>query len=204
MIGWLKDRLFQKTAFTLDDDPRWKAFNNADHPCSCCGQSFNGIFDIGFDHPSQWPHQNRQASGEDILKVGDEYLSSDLCVVEDGQFVRGVLYIPVIGSDEPFGFGVWCSLHTDTFEIYAKNFRDRSDTPIEGAFGWMCNALPYYDTEDPLPSDVLFSSGNKRPLIELHDGKHPLVEAQRNGITFDTLLDIYKASGTDIRPHLER
>ena len=32
---------------------------------------------------------------------------------------------------------------------------------------------------------------------------HPLKQAQAEGISFDKLLDIYAAAGSDLRPHLE-
>ena len=40
----------------LDLDARWRRFNDANRACPCCGQTFSGIFDIGFDHPDCWPH----------------------------------------------------------------------------------------------------------------------------------------------------
>ena len=40
-----------------------------------------------------------------------------------------------------------------------------------------------------------------RPELYIHQ-EHPLGLAQRDGITLDQLLDIYAASGNDLRRHL--
>ena len=34
----------------LDLDARWRRFNDPDRSCPCCGRTFSGVFDIGFDH----------------------------------------------------------------------------------------------------------------------------------------------------------
>ena len=64
---------------SLSEDPRWQRFNNSERPCPCCGRTFSGVFDIGFDHPQPWPHGNREQSDQDVLAVGKDSLSADLC-----------------------------------------------------------------------------------------------------------------------------
>jgi hypothetical protein len=203
VIRWLQN-LFTKPSlpYSLDQDPRWRAFNDNATPCACCGQTFSGIFDLGCDHPDHWPHANRSESGQDVLEVGRDRLSPDLCRVGEDRFVRGVLQLPVIGSEIPFGFGVWCSLKAENYDAYAATMGTYNDLDLGKFFGWMSNSLPYYDTEEPLASDVIFRGDGTRPLIEIHDEAHPLGRDQVNGITFDTLLDIYAAFGTDVRAHL--
>ena len=44
--------------------------------------------------------------------------------------------------------------------------------------------------------------GRLRPILRIEDEAHPYFGRQRDGISFDELLDIYAACGTDIRPHL--
>ncbi|MDG1471701.1 MAG: DUF2199 domain-containing protein [Ascidiaceihabitans sp.] len=188
----------------MEQDPRWRAFNDNSTACACCAETFNGIFDRGYDHPDHWIHANRTESGKDSLSFGDDWLNANLCAVGEQRFVRGVLDLPVKGSDIPFGFGVWCSLKPENYDAYAAIIHTDNNTSLGSFFGWMSNSLPYYDTEAPLACDVVFQDGGVRPLIKVHDDTHPLGHDQVNGITFDTLLDIYAAAGRDIRPHLER
>ena len=57
----------------LDLDKRWQRFNNSNRECPCCGKTFGGVFDIGFDHPLTWPHQSRADSGQDVIEIdGDK------------------------------------------------------------------------------------------------------------------------------------
>lgn len=187
---------------SLASDPRWQRFNNSEHPCPCCGRVFNGVFDIGYDHPDPWPHGNRGASGEDILSVGEDRLGTDLCEMGKYRFIRCVLPLPIIGTDQRFGFGPWGSVNPDSFDTYVANCHDAEAHPFEGCFAWLMNILPGVGNQEPLPCNLIPGPDGQRPVLEVHDGAHELADWQENGITFDQLLDIYAAAGQDIRPHL--
>lgn len=188
---------------TLEDDPRWKRFNDQTTPCPCCGGSFNGIFDIGYDHPDPWPHGNREASGKDILRVGDDHIGTDLCALGNHRFVRAILEIPVIGTDTRFAFGPWASLTPDNFLAYVNSNQIPDAAAFQTCFAWLMNLLPGFDFTEPQPCDLVPGGPNDRPKLIAHEGASELAWAQSNGISFDRLLDIYTAAGQDIRPHLE-
>lgn len=181
----------------LDLDVRWRRFHDECRKCPCCGQSFNGVFDIGFDHPSPWPHGELRDTGQDELQVGEDKLNTDLCRVDDHRFIRCILPFLIQGSDEVFHFGVWASVTAENFYAYIDNWTDGA--PFDGCFGWLMNDLPGFDHED-VACDLRPGPEGQRPQMFAHDG--PIHTAQQNGITFDQLLDIYAASGNDIRPHL--
>ena len=101
---------------SLAEDPRWQRFNDASRPCPCCGQTFSGVFDIGFDHPDPWPHGNRSESGQDVLAVGTDSLGADLCRLGEHRFIRCVLHLPIIDSDQSFAFGPWGSVNPKNFD----------------------------------------------------------------------------------------
>jgi len=185
---------------SLSDDPRWRRFNNSDRACSCCGRQFNGIFDIGYDHPDPWPHGNRAQSGEETLVVGEDKLGTDLCAWGKYRFVRCILPIPIIGAEERFAFGPWGSVNPENFTAYVESYDGTK--PFEGCFAWLMNMLPGVGNNEPLPCNMVPGPDGDRPILEVHDGAHELAEWQETGITFDHLLDIYAAAGQDIRPHL--
>lgn len=186
---------------SLAQDPRWQRFNDSSRPCPCCGRTFNGVFDIGYDHPDPWPHGNRAQSGEDVLAVGGDELGTDLCRFGKYRFIRCILPIPIIGSDQRFAFGPWGSVNPDNFDIYVQSHSD-PDVTFEGCFAWLMNLLPGLDFKEPLPCNLIPGREGERPMLEVHDGAHELAGLQETGITFDQLLDIYAAAGQDIRPHL--
>lgn len=184
----------------LDLDARWRRFHDADRACPCCGQTFSGIFDIGFDHPDGWPHDARADSGQDVLQIGADKLSADLCRWDDHRFIRCTLPLPIRGSDEVFHFGVWASVHPDRFDDYVNAWQSDDWSGFPGCFAWLMNALPGFDVDDPIAGDLRPGDDGQRPTLHAHDG--PLAKAQEDGISFDDLLDIYDATGNDIRPHL--
>lgn len=184
----------------LNLDPRWRRLQDADYACPCCGQSYGGVFDIGYDHPDSWPHPARADSGHEVLQIGDDKLSADLCRVDDHRFIRCVLPLPVRGSDEVFCFGPWASVAPENFDQYIAAWQSGDWLGFEGCFAWLMNDLPGFEAEDPIACTLWTQSEGQRPILKAQDGA--LAQAQANGISFDQLLDIYAASGNDIRPHL--
>ncbi|MEM9708115.1 MAG: DUF2199 domain-containing protein [Pseudomonadota bacterium] len=189
------------SAEALADDPRWQRFNDPETPCACCGRQFSGIFDIGFDHPDPWPHGNRAAAGKTVLEVGEDRLSSDICLLGEHRFLRAVLPIRVIGADEEFAFGPWCLVEEADFIAYAQSLAGAEEM-FEGCEGWVMNRLPGVGMEGFLPCDLQAAPDpSDRPSIRMRPGSD-LAEYQVSGISFDGLLDIYAAAGQDLRPHL--
>lgn len=187
---------------SLKADPRWQRFNDSTRPCPCCGRMFNGVFDIGFDHPQPWPHGNRDDSGQDVLSSGTDTLSADLCRLDKYRFIRCVLHLPIRETDQTFAFGPWGSVNPDNFDRYVQMELTGKLDEFEGCFAWLMNMLPGFDYDDWLPCNLVIEDPNQRPVLEIHDGAHELARLQEDGITFDQLLDIYAAAGQDIRPHL--
>lgn len=180
----------------LDLDARWRRFNDQGRACPCCGKTFSGIFDLGYDHPDDWPHGH--SNGEDII-VGDDRLNADLCRIGDRHFLRCTLPLTIRGSDEFFAFGPWAEVSQDQFYAYLDTYGDTPKPMPEGE-GLLANALPMFEDESGTVVRVALPDPTNRPELTAQHGA--LVEAQENGISFDDLLDIYAAGGQDIRPHL--
>ncbi|MFZ5961556.1 DUF2199 domain-containing protein [Thalassococcus sp. BH17M4-6] len=186
----------------LDLDARWRRFNDPDRACPCCGQSFSGIFDIGFDHPDAWPYGERLGDSGDDLTVGEDRLGSDLCRLGPQRFVRCILPLPLRGSEEVFYFGVWASVAPEAFYAYLDASLGE-EPAFEGCAGLLENALPGFDLPALTPGILVPGGPGERPRL-MAQADTPLAKAQADGISFDDLLDIYAASGQDIRPHLQK
>ncbi|MGW9211080.1 DUF2199 domain-containing protein [Embleya sp. NPDC055664] len=122
----------------------------------------------------------------------DCLLSSDQCVINGQHYlVKGLVEIPVIGSDEVFSWGVWASLSRESFVRMA----DLWDTPGREAetpyFGWLSTDLPLYSPSTVnLKTHVHSRPVGDRPFIELEPTDHPLAVEQRTGITPDRVREI--------------
>jgi hypothetical protein len=136
--------------------------------------------DWAFDAPVYWEGPR----GE------NDYLDSDLCVwTDDGGrenfFIRGVLELPVVDSADVFGYGVWSSLSEDSFRRVLELWEDPARVDEPPYFGWLSNAIPDFPDTLNLPLSVVTRELELRPCFQLDDGDHPLVVAQREGVTLD-------------------
>lgn len=152
--------------------------------CSCCGELHEGSPSFAFQAPDPYTwltEEQKQSIGQ---------VSDDLCVIRHAErtdyFVRAVLEIPIHGVSEPFVWGVWVSAGQQSFERYVQTF----DTPVEGDgfFGWLCNQIDLYPTEQSRSADVYIQPGDLRPKVVLHsaaNGADQLAVDQLSGITVE-------------------
>lgn len=144
-----------------------------------------GLPSFGWEYPLQYllvPEHER----EERVK-----LSSDTCVIDDKWFfVRGSLEVPVHDHEEPFSWGVWCSLSQDNFRRYGELFNQVDRIPGESFFGWLYSAVPGYPDTHQLKTMVRIRSWPTRPFVELEPTDHPLAVEQRHGITYERAREI--------------
>jgi hypothetical protein len=154
--------------------------------CSRCGEEHVGIpFDWAYEAPMYW----------DGPRTDDDWLTEDLCVWTDdapkrNYFIRGVLHVPVLDAEQTLGYGVWASLSEDSFKRVTSLWDDPARVEQPPYFGWMSNSLPGYPDTRNLPLDVVVQEIEMRPSLVLHDGDHPLIAEQREGITTERVLEI--------------
>ncbi len=165
--------------------------------CSCCGRVITGLPDLAYDAPAhyhQLPEPERAARAR---------LSSDFCTIDDeDHFVRGVCLLPVQGSDQSFGFGVWVSLSAENFRGYVETFEDDDQSKLGTMFGWLCNRIPTYPETINLETAVVPQDMKVRPQVWISEAHadHPLYIEQQTGITKDRLGEIYASEVCDRRP----
>lgn len=156
------------------------------YKCSCCGEFHEGLpLDYGAHFPDYYLGVPEEEREERV------YITPDVCVVDNEFFfVRGVIEIPILGAEDYFGWGVWCSLseknYTRMIEIW-ENDDLESEPPY---FGWLNTNLFCYPDTTNLKTNVYLRSNNQRPFIELEPTEHPLAIEQRNGITLKRIQEI--------------
>lgn len=155
--------------------------------CKKCGQLHEGLPDLAFSAPTQYEEMT-PAERERVRK------SDDVCVIGEDFFIRSTLPLRIIDSDDEFHFGVWVSLSKANFARYLDLF-EATDVAGEGPyFGWLCNRFPWYADTLSLKANVHLRPYPTRPWIELEPTDHPLAIHQRDGITAETLAEIFAAN----------
>ena len=153
--------------------------------CACCGEYHVGMPSFGWDWPIQYL---AVPEGERARRV---QLTTDTCVIDDAWFyVRGSLEIHVHGHDEPFSWGVWCSLSERSYARYLELFDDVERSEGEAFFGWLSSAVPGYPDTVNLKTRVHVRPWPTRPFVELEPTAHPLAVEQREGITPERVREI--------------
>jgi len=148
--------------------------------CSCCGEEQIGLpMAMGFEGPRPWEYF-------DDAKQAESFLNSDFCKIvrlngEIERYVLGILILPVPEIDAEFQFAVWVSVSERSWDIYSAGY-GAGEYKAEGCFGFLANAVPGYGGSSGLHADVWFQPDGLRPLIALHDGDHPLISAQKDGV----------------------
>ncbi|MEX0345786.1 MAG: DUF2199 domain-containing protein [Rhizobiaceae bacterium] len=170
---------------TIDlENYRWR--------CGCCGEEQVGLpMAVACNEPGGW-------RSLDAATKSRSKMNSDLCIVKyaDGhvdRFIRAVLQLPVPETGSTFDFGVWVSVSEASFDDYLEGW-DTGTYSREGCFGYLCNELHEFPESTHLHADVEFPPADLRPLVYLHDADHPLVEAQRHGISLSLVEKIAAAS----------
>jgi hypothetical protein len=153
--------------------------------CTSCHEWHDGLPDIGFDAPLPYA----ELTDEEKETIATK--SDDLCSIRDEDFfIRGVLMIPIAGTDAQFGWGVWVSLSRTNYEGYLELYDEPDPADEPSYFGWFCNRLPWYFDTWLLETTVHLRPYPERPRVELEPSDHLLNVHQRHGIDLPTLQEI--------------
>ncbi|MEU1951200.1 DUF2199 domain-containing protein [Nocardia rhamnosiphila] len=156
--------------------------------CSCCGAHHPELpMSYTTDAPAVW--DPAFATADDCL------LSSDQCVIRaQHYFVKGLIEIPVIDSDETFSWAVWVSLSSENYSRVTDLWNTAGREAEKPYFGWLTTDLSVYSpTTLDLKTRLHTRPVGERPFIELEPTDHPLAVEQRTGITRDRVRDIAEA-----------
>ena len=158
--------------------------------CATCGQMHEGpVLAFGSAAPvlyDQISEPERRARAE---------LSSGMCVIDgDHFFVLGNIELPILGTEEIFVWSAWVSLSEQSIrrmvELWERPGRE-TEPPF---FGWLSSSLPTYPSTLHLKTNIHTRPVGVRPLIRLEPTDHPLAREQREGITWERVLEINRAA----------
>lgn len=146
--------------------------------CGFCGQYHDDMaLDIALVRPAEYftvPEEEREAR---------VFFDPDFCVIDNKVFViRGVLPLPIQGSEEAFRWGVWAVVSEQDFKRYFELW-DAPDAHEEPPFlGRLSGGINSYAESDLLPVKVQLQSDDMRPIFTVISEEHPLGADQRHGI----------------------
>lgn len=160
--------------------------------CSKCGEWHHITPDIGFDAPYYWytlPEHERARR---------TVLTPDYCAIDDEDFfIRGVLHIPIIGTERTFGWGLWTSVSRMNYQRYTASETSVDVDGLDAFTGWMSSQISGYPDMLRLKVRAKLRESSQRPVLVLEPTEHPLAVEQRCGITTDRL-------GRILAPYLHR
>ena len=150
--------------------------------CEVCGETHAGeTRDIRMGLP------------EPIFRLDEDERERDAWVREDSaalhgrrgerRFVRALLELPVIGEDGYFGYGCWVEVSETDFDALGELWHDHDGWRSDPFPGTLANELSPYAFTEGLSVRICLRQVDLLPLVELEDGEHELVRAQRNGIS---------------------
>lgn len=157
--------------------------------CETCGKTHEGLPDLVMPAPYYWytiPIEEREKRSR---------LDKETCVIDDEDyFVRGVLLIPIVGTDERLGYGVWTTLSKQNFDRFVEIGGHLGPEPSGPFFGWFSVRLPGYPDTVGLKAMVRLQEAPLRPLVELEPTDHTLSIEQRIGMTLARAKDLSRAA----------
>ncbi|MBE1162455.1 DUF2199 domain-containing protein [Dyella acidiphila] len=156
------------------------------YTCSCCGETHAGSPSFGY----KAPHYYDLLSDEDKTQTAE--LDDDICVIgtdeQCDRFVRAILEVPILGSVEPFLWGVWVSLSEASFKRYLMTWDEPDES--DSYFGWFSNRLPHYPDTLNLKTSVRPRKGGLRPCLVLEQSDHPLAMHFHQGLSAEEAQQI--------------
>jgi hypothetical protein len=181
-----------RLAVTLNElaSLRWK--------CGSCEEWHLGpCLDFSVSEPVYWGKNQEKASRwtnlipRAIKRPSKTFLDQDYCAINDESFfVRGLIHLPIIGTNETFRWGVWGSLSRQNFEtlLHADDAPKRVDIPP--MFSWLSSQLTEYPDTLNLKMHAHIQAPNLRPHFELEPSDHPLAQEFHHGITPERVKEI--------------
>ena len=185
----------------MTGDPRLKRLLDQGFKCASCKETHRGIFDVAFSSPMYWAGSQEKQPDEAVkaaLSEGCDILTKNFCLDGEHRFVRCVIPFSIHNSSETFAFGVWGSLSTQAFRQYLDDFFAPAAGFIQPAFSWLSNRLPGCE-ERSVKCRLHPQPRPDRPILEIGEDNHPFFRAQKEGLSVDRLLEIYRLTGHDMR-----
>jgi len=142
------------------DDESGVAALTENFKCATCGKIHQKLpRSFAADFPDMYANMKREE--KDVRAI----IGSDQCVVDQQWFfVRGCLEIPVIGSTEPFIWGLWASVREEVFDEVSESWEEagREDIAVPSRADWQI-PCPFMLTLSISRSESRFSRSQPVP-----------------------------------------
>jgi hypothetical protein len=147
--------------------------------CAICGGHHDHLpRDIAYRRPDRYfdvPEAERERR---------VYEDDDLCTIDGAIFlIRGVLYVPIDGGEERFGWGIWVTVAEDDYYGYLDAWDNDTEDEAPPFVGQIANEIAPSPGSGGLDVTVTLLSGGQRPLLTVISDRHALGVDQRQGIT---------------------
>jgi hypothetical protein len=148
--------------------------------CHQCGLSHE---DIPLSFAADFPDQYANMSSED--RDNRSIIGSDQCIINSEAFyVRGLLEIPILDSDDKFLWGLWASVKEEVFDELSDSWEEQGRESRRGPFkARLGNKLAVYPDTFNLKMTIKVQPVGTRPLFFIDEENHPLAIAQRVGMS---------------------
>jgi hypothetical protein len=172
-----------KPDVTFDDlaDLKWK--------CGSCEEWHTGpCLDFASAKPDYWSneHEKQHERSQLLPSLGRKpktWRDEDYAVCDDEHFfVRGLIHLPIIGTNETFRWGVWGSLSRDSFNRLMELERKPERTELSPLFSWLNTWLPEYGDRESIKMQMHIQPPGTRPIFEIEHTDHPLAQEYHHGI----------------------
>jgi len=145
--------------------------------CRQCGRELGEhTLDLGFSLPDVvW---NLDEKG----RRRRAKFSNDVCVLDKKRFfIRGVAFVPIVGTDQRFGWGLWAEVDASAFQKYLDVFKvdARAKPPVTGK---VANSPRGYPSLEGHGVELQFGVASERPTMTLDVSAHPLSVEQHADI----------------------
>jgi hypothetical protein len=155
------------------------------------------MLDLGYDAPFYWSDENAKSNRIARLlpawskKSQKTFLTEDYCAIDDENFfVRGVIQLPIIGTAQNFGWGVWGSLSRDNFHKLREMDDNPQKTELSTMFSWLSSRIGAYPDTLSLKMYAHIQGLGDRPKFELEYTDHPLSQEYHHGITPERVKEL--------------
>lgn len=168
----------------------WQNRKRLRYRCSMCSELHHGLPEPVYASPD----------GYRALAEGDArrraLLTDDFCVIDGNRyFVRCMLYAPILGHDERFGWSVWAELAWPDFKVCWELFREDDCAIMPAMRGRLANDIRGYPETCGLAATIRLQNDGDRPVMRLSSRRHALAVHQRKGMPPEVAVEQARASG---------
>jgi hypothetical protein len=152
-----------------------------------CGESHAAVpMSFAVDFPDMYANMKREERDTSAL------IGSDQCVInQQWIFIRGCLEVPILGSDEPFLWGLWVSIREAVYDEISDCWTLEGRERLHGPFkGRLANSLPVYPNTLNLKTEIRLRPVGERPLFRIEETSNLLAQEQCFGIPLARAMEL--------------